>query len=422
MFKKNRKVLVCAYSCEPGFSSEQEIGWKWSNLLSEFNDVYVLTRLSNKKTIEDYIQNNNIRSELKFIYYDLPHWAKKWKKKERGLYLYYTLWQWGAYLKARTIHENEKFDIVHYLTFGSLLLPNFMSFMPTKFILGPVGGGENTPLRFIGEFSTKGKITEIIRHIIQSLQIINPLFLIQCYRADKILARTKETYKMIPSIFRNKTELMLETGVPEELLEYKTKESEETKKEIHIITIGRFIHSKINIMTLKVILEFKNRYKIPFKFYIVGDGDERKSLEIFCQKNALEDDVIFTGWVSREKVFTYLSQSDIYYSTTFKEGGSWAFFEAVAMGLPVACLKISGPDMIVSDKGGIKVEPTNPRDVIDKLAYGLYQLSTNNQLRQELSTNAKNTLLENLTWEKMMRRIETTYNEVLNSRRRNDYE
>ena len=416
---KNRKVLVCAYSCEPGFSSEQEIGWKWSNLLSEFNNVYVLTRLSNKETIEEYIKKNNIESKLNFIYYDLPSWAKKWKKKERGLYLYYTLWQWGAYLKAKAIHKKENFDIVHYITFGSLLLPNFMSLIPTKFVLGPVGGGENTPLKFIGEFSTKGKVAEIIRHIIQSLQIINPLFLIQCYRSDKILARTKETYEMIPSIFKDKTELMLETGVPEELLNYKMKECKE-RKEIRFITIGRFIHSKINLLTLKVILEFKHKYQIPFKFYIVGDGYERKNLEAFCKKNGLENDVVFTGWVSREEVFKYLSQSDIYYSTTFKEGGSWAFFEAVAMGLPVVCLKISGPDMIVSDEGGIKIEPTNPKNVIDKLSHGLYQLSINSQLRQKLSANAKDTLLENLTWEKMMERIESIYDEILEPRRKNN--
>jgi len=412
--KKNRKVLVCAYSCEPGFSSEQEIGWKWSNLLAESNNTYVLTRLSNKKTIEEYILKNNLKTNIQFIYFDLPSWAKKWKKKERGLYLYYTLWQFGAYLKARKINKKENFDIVHYITFGSLLLPNFMYLMPTKFILGPVGGGENTPLQFVGEFSNKGKIAELIRHFIQSIQIINPLFLIQCFRSDKILVRTKETYKMIPKLFRKKTELMLETGVPEELLEYKNKQIKDTET-IQIITIGRFIHSKINRLTLKVILRLKEQYQIPFKYYIVGDGHERKNLEKFCRENSLEENVVFTGWIDRNKVLEHLSKSDIYFSTTFKEGGTWAFFEAVAMGLPVACLKISGPDMIVADGCGVKVEPTTPDEVIEKLAYGLYQLSMDAKLREELSTKAKQHLVDNLTWSQMMTRVNKIYDEVLRS-------
>jgi glycosyltransferase involved in cell wall biosynthesis len=415
MKSKNRKVLVCAYSCEPGFTSEREIGWKWSNLLSEFNDVYVLTRLSNKKTIEDFIDENLLENNIKFIYFDLPDWARKWKKGEKGLYLYYILWQYGAYIKARLLNKSVKFDIVHYVTFGSLLLPNFMALIPTKFVLGPVGGGENVPLRFISDFPLKGKLDEIIRHIIQNLQIINPLFLIQCLRADKILVRTKETYKMIPFFCRDKTEFMLETGAPEELLEYKSNRIRKTN-EIQIITIGRFIQSKISVFTLKVISEFKNKYNIPFKFYIVGDGPQRKNLEKFCKENGLENEVVFTGWVPRNQVYEFLSNSDIYFSTTFKEGGTWAFFEAVAMGIPIACLKISGPDMIVADDCGIKIKPTKPDEVIKKLSSGLNQLATNPQLRENFSRKAKESLFENLTWQKMMDRVDGIYNEVLDKK------
>ena len=410
---KNKKVLISAYSCEPGFSSEREIGWKWSNLISEFAEVYVLTRKSNKITIEKYIEENQIPCNLQFIYYDLPNWLKKWKKAERGLYLYYTLWQFGALLKAREIHKKQNFDIVHYVTFGSLLLPNFMCFMPTKFVLGPVGGAENVPLNFINEFSTKGKISEVIRHSIQKLQRINPLFWIQCIKADKILVRTKETKKMIPNIFSSKTELMLETGVPEELMSYKSININDRTSEITFITIGRFIHSKINLLTLKVILEFKRKYKKPFKFYIVGDGYERKKLENFCLENDLKDNVIFTGWIERNQVFEYLSKSDIYYSTTFKEGGTWAFFEAVAIGLPVVCLKISGPDMIVGDNCGMKIDPSNPEKVIEDLSNALLELSNNSEKRKELSNKAKDYLMGNLTWSQMMNRIETIYDDIL---------
>lgn len=406
-----KNVLVCAYSCEPGFSSEREIGWKWSNLIAQNNKVYVLTRLSNKNTIDDFLKENPIDNNLNFIYYDLPNWAKKWKKGEKGLYLYYTLWQYGAYRKCKRLHKKIEFDIVHYITFGSMLLPHFMALMPTKFVLGPVGGGENVPLKFIGNFSTKGKIAEIIRHLIQKTQKINPLFLLTCWRSNKILVRTKESYKMIPKYFRFKTELMLETGTPEELIEYERKEIK-TSNEINIVTVGRFIPSKINIFTLQVVKEFKEKYNIPFKFTIIGDGAERKKLERYCLENDLLDNVIFTGWIQREEVFRYLSKSDIYFSTTFKEGGTWAFFEAVAIGLPVVCTKISGPDMIVADNAGFKIPPTNPREVIVKMADALNQLSINEKLREEYSHKAKTYLMNNLTWDKMIDRINGIYDDI----------
>ncbi|RLA52869.1 MAG: hypothetical protein DRR42_06400 [Gammaproteobacteria bacterium] len=409
--ERKRSVLVCAYACEPGSTSEQEIGWKWSTLLAEFNNVCVLTRCSNRETIEGYLEEHGLEPRFKIIYYDLPEWARKWKKGERGLYLYYTLWQFGAFLKARRVHEVERFDIVHYITFGSLLLPNFMWLMPTKYVLGPVGGGENVPLRFLGGFTTKGIATEIIRHTLQALQKVNPFFFLQCFNSDRILVRTNESYEMIPSIFRHKAQVMLETGVPEELIRAERNVPIEGDV-IQIITIGRFIHSKINLLTLRVILHFKEMYGIPFRFLIVGDGYERRVLEEFCETKGLSENVTFTGWVPREKVLDYISESDIFYSTTFKEGGTWAFFEAVTMGLPVACLKISGPDLIVADNCGIKISPTSPDQVIHELAEGIYKLATSFELRDEYSINAKQALLNNMTWDKMMARVEKIYREV----------
>ena len=94
-------------------------------------------------------------------------------------------------------------------------------------------------------------------------------------------------------------------------------------------------------------------------------------------------------------------------------GISFAFFEAVAMGIPVACLRISGPDMIVADDCGIKIEPTNPKEVIEGLSAGLYKLSTNPDLRRKYAKSAKLALLEKGTWSKIMSRVEGIYKEVL---------
>lgn len=400
-------VLLVAYSCEPGFSSEREVGWKWANLLNEHCNLFVLTRANNENVIKAYLKKNNIECKINFIYFDLPNWAKFWKKGERGMYLYYALWQFFSAIKCRKINKTYNFDITHYLTFGSLLLPQFMFLMPTKYVLGPVGGGENVPIAFISDFSLKGKVSFLFRHAYQKLQLINPLFLLNCYCADKILLRTQESFNFIPRLFHKKCELFLETGVPEELLNYdriKKKDSEI----LNIVTVGRFIPTKINLLTLKSIKRFKSIYKKPFRFYIVGDGGERAKLENYCKVHNLTE-VIFTGWKDREDVFKIMSESDIYFSTTFKEGGTWAFFEAVAIGLPVVCLKISGPDMIVCDDGGLKTLPTTPEVTVIGLSDNLLKLANDSDLRVKLAAKAKNYLLGNLTWESMTLRTLNIY-------------
>lgn len=404
-------VLLVAYACEPGFSSEREVGWKWSSILEGNCNLFVLTRENNKEVIEKYLIDNNISSQVEFLYYDLPSWAKSWKKGERGLYLYYLLWQFFAALHCRRLHVDHNFHITHYLTFGSLLLPQFMFLMPTKYILGPVGGGENVPIKFIGDFSWKGKAQILFRHFYQKLQCLNPIFLANCIKADRILARTPETIRLIPKAFRGKTELFLETGVPEELLD--SSSSFIDKSDVFtIVTVGRLIPTKVNILTLKSILNFKQKYGKPFRFLIVGDGPEKEKLEHFCQQNDLEE-VVFLGWQERANVFDIVRKSHVYFSTTFKEGGTWAFFEAVALKIPIVCLKISGPDLIVSDNGGIKIAPKNPISTAEELSEGLLDLAESEELRNKLADNALEFLVENLSWSGMLNRIKAIYKDIL---------
>ena len=85
------KVFLIAYSCEPGYSSEREVGWRWAELLAAKVDLTVVTRTSNKNAIESQQIDG-----VKWIFVDLPKFLRFWKKKERGLYLYYTVWQFLA--------------------------------------------------------------------------------------------------------------------------------------------------------------------------------------------------------------------------------------------------------------------------------------------------------------------------------------
>src|SRR2546423_7247549 len=47
------KVLISAYTCEPGKGSEPEVGWQWAMHLAASHDVTVLTRSNNRPAIEN---------------------------------------------------------------------------------------------------------------------------------------------------------------------------------------------------------------------------------------------------------------------------------------------------------------------------------------------------------------------------------
>ena len=83
-----------------------------------------LTRANNQQAIQRASPN---LPNVRFIYYDLPNWLAKLKKKATySAVLLFVLWQWGAYRTARELHRQEQFDFVQHVTFGVFRHPSFM--------------------------------------------------------------------------------------------------------------------------------------------------------------------------------------------------------------------------------------------------------------------------------------------------------
>ena len=156
------KILLSAYSCEPNSGSESEVGWSWIKYLSKTkNKIYVITRKSNKKKIEKFKFNN-----IKFLYYDLPDfflYLIKGGKGKSESYLYFYIWQIAIFLRFYTFIKLEKFNFIHHVTLVSFRIPSFLCLFNSKFIYGPLAGGETVPKVFINNFSKSSKLKEIIR-------------------------------------------------------------------------------------------------------------------------------------------------------------------------------------------------------------------------------------------------------------------
>jgi hypothetical protein len=134
------KILISAYACSPHQGSESGIGWQAVTHMAVHHEVWVLTRANNRGPIEVALQNTPING-LHFEFLDLPRWARFWKRGQRGVEIYYYLWQIAAYVYARRLHSVVGFDLAHHYTFGRYWSPSFLSLLPIPFIWGPVGGG-----------------------------------------------------------------------------------------------------------------------------------------------------------------------------------------------------------------------------------------------------------------------------------------
>jgi glycosyltransferase involved in cell wall biosynthesis len=391
-----KKILVSAYGCEPFRGSEAGVGWNWILQMAQENKLYVIARANDQKKIETYLPKE-LENNVTFFYYDTGDLLKKVKKKDKGLYLYYWFWQIGIIPLVRKIIKKYNPDYTMHLTFGSLWMPTFLPFFKTKFIWGPIGGGDGVPKSYLKELPTKQRIVQTARYFLMETSFLNPLVFIPSKKAEVILCRTKNNIEALPKKYRNKARVILETAMDQS--EFEKIEIKESSNEniIKIISTGRLVPFKNIVMGIRVIKKIIDEgYEIEYT--IIGDGPEKNRLKKLVKNLNIEKNVNFIGQLERNKVLEYLKRSDIYLFPSLREGGSWALMEAMSSGLPVVCFNWTGSGEITDDRSAIRITPSKMSEDIDAFYNALKEMIDNPQKRVEYGVNAKERIENVFNW------------------------
>jgi L-malate glycosyltransferase len=145
------------------------------------------------------------------------------------------------------------------------------------------------------------------------------------------------------------------------------------------------------------------------EFLIIGepgpdDWDYAKQLRELVEKNGIEDEVRFTGYI--EGLPACLAALDIVAVVSQNEGFSLALVEAMSAGCAVIATRAGGMAEIVQDGvTGIFIEPDNESALID----GITGLLIDKTRREELGSAARSDVIERFDREKVIDRIERLY-------------
>jgi glycosyltransferase involved in cell wall biosynthesis len=190
-------------------------------------------------------------------------------------------------------------------------------------------------------------------------------------------------------------------------------------EEITIAIVGRIVPIKNHIDFLKIACEILAAGVKNVRFFIIGDGTDRRSLELFLQEKAIaysvpenilnDSKIIFTSWIS--DMYSVIDELDIVALTSSNEGTPVSLIEAQLCSKPVVAYNVGGvKDTFVHNESGFLVDKGD----IDLFAKKTIELINDKDLRTKMGIRGKGFASEKYSKEKEVAAIELLYTTLLN--------
>lgn len=112
-----------------------------------------------------------------------------------------------------------------------------------------------------------------------------------------------------------------------------------SKDQIRLIAVGTLKASKGYERLMKIILRLKEE-GYPIHLYVLGIGSMKSAMELYIEKNNLEEQVTLLGYDTNP--YKYVSKCDLFVCASYTEGFSTAATEALIVGTPVCTVEVSG--------------------------------------------------------------------------------
>jgi glycosyltransferase involved in cell wall biosynthesis len=400
-----KKILISAFACDPYFGSDEEVGWQWATELSSRGfDVTVLTRTSHQHDIENGIQEFKKCGNVRFEYVDINWLHNILKRVNRRNHIYYYVWQIVAYFRARKLHQQCQFDLIHHVTWVSFRQPSFMGLVGAPFYFGPVAGGDEIPNGYTADFSSKQKLLEVVRRFANALIRFDPLMRLTFATASRVFFTSEGHLLRVPASVQAKSSIELGIGCDLQTANVPNLSTPNAKQGDRLLFAGRCIGWKGMDIGLRIFAEVHKQMP-NVTLTIVGDGVDRARWMEKANAMGLHDAIKWHGWLDKAEVQKLYSQYDALFYPSLRDSGGFVVLEALQNSLPVVCFKLGGPGVIVNNTCGEAVTASpDIDDTINKFAAAVVRVLQLGKTSHDWVTPCQKRV-ENFTWEALIQRI-----------------
>jgi glycosyltransferase involved in cell wall biosynthesis len=347
-------ILLSAFACVPAAGSEGGGGWRWALELAVHHQVTVVTDVTRREAIEALLASE-AHPNIRFVYFR-PGWLRLVPLNFSTAQALYSAWQFALLPFAKRLHREGRFDLVIHISYGVFRNPSFLGQLGIPFIFGPLGGGEDAPLRLKRSITGNEKIRELLRSLINKLALFDPFLWLAYARATLILVRTEDTRNALPWPFRKRAVVYQEIGI--DVPAHAEPPVRSTGEPLRVLYAGRLLGLKGVHFAIRAMAVLW-RKGVACEFTLVGRGPYEAELRRLARKEGVEDRIRWVSHLPQPELFELYRHMHCLLFPSLHDSGGNVVLEAQAYGLPVICLDLGGPATLVTPDTAIVVSTRN---------------------------------------------------------------
>lgn len=394
------RLLLVAPTVDPDDVGESWVAWQWARHLASRHEVTLLTyRKRGHASVVDRLPATRV---VEWVEPPLLGSAERLNSLMKPGYVPFHV-RARRWIRAATA-RGERFDVAHQPLPVAMRYPSPLRGSGIPYVLGPVGGGLESPPAFEAEDTAPWYLA--LRRLDPWRLRHDPLLRATYEEAACVLGIAAYVGDALSGLRIRRLEILSETGL-EELPPVSTPAPRTGP--LRLIFVGRLIRTK---GTRDAIAAMGHLRDLDVVLDVVGDGFDRAECERLAQTLGVADRVVFHGAQPRERVEALYGGADVFVFPSYREPGGNVVFEAMGHALPLVVGDRGGPASAVDDTCGVRVPATTPEAYAADLAAAVRRLCADPELRRRMGAAARARVAEVGLWPAKVDAADRIYAEV----------
>lgn len=400
------KVLLVAYACDPEHGSEGGVGWGRALATAQRFETHVIFA-EEEPAIRRWLATTGALPSLHLHHLAPTPLEERLANHGFLTFLGFHLWQRRAYGLARRLHEEQAFDVLHQVNFGTFREPGYLWRLGPPLVWGPIGGVENYPWRFLWRAGLAGALAEGLRNIANVVQFrLDPRVRAAAHRSAAVLTVNSIAHAAFRRIHGVDTVPTIDLGTWH--VDVAAPFRSARTGPLRILWVGSFVHRKAFHLLLDALRDLPAGLAYDLRVLGRGPLERRWRRRAAAAKVAVH----WMTWVGREEALAQYRWADVLAFTSLRDASGSVLLEALSHGLPVVCLDHQGVTDLVTDGCAIRIPVTTPRRVVAALSAELGALARDRARLDAMSAAAVHRAAAFL-WERKIAETAALYHRIL---------